>query len=81
MVDISDAVTILFYLFMGQQEPRCLEGCDVNGNQEIAIDDAIGLLRYLFSADSFAIPPPAPGSDCAPSQEGSCEISNCITQG
>ena len=81
VVDISDAVTILFYLFMGQQEPRCLEGCDVNGNREIAIDDAIGLLRYLFSADSFAIPAPAPGGDCAPSEEGSCEISNCITQG
>ncbi|MFP6737506.1 MAG: lamin tail domain-containing protein [Planctomycetota bacterium] len=80
-VDISDAVTILFYLFMGEREPRCLEGCDVNGNREVSIDDAIALLRYLFSVDSFAIPAPAPGGDCAPSEEGSCEISNCITQG
>ena len=80
-VDISDAVTILFYLFLGEQEPRCLQGCDINGNEQVSIDDAIGLLRYLFSVDGFAIPAPAPGGDCAPSQEGSCELSNCVTQG
>ena len=80
-VDISDAVTILFYLFLGESEPRCLQGCDVNANAQVSIDDAIGLLRYLFSADGFPIPAPAPGSDCAPSEEGSCEVSNCVTQG
>ena len=80
-VDISDAVTILFYLFLGEQEPRCLQGCDINGNEQVSIDDAIGLLRYLFSVDGFVIPAPAPGGDCAPSQEGSCELSNCVTQG
>jgi len=80
-VDISDAVTILFYLFLGESEPRCLQGCDVNANAQVSIDDAIGLLRYLFSADGFPIPAPAPGSDCAPSEEGACEISNCVTQG
>ena len=78
---ISDAVTILFYLFLGESEPRCLQGCDVNANAQVSIDDAIGLLRYLFSADGFPIPAPAPGSDCAPSEEGSCEVSNCVTQG
>ena len=53
----------------------------MNANAQVSIDDAIGLLRYLFSADGFPIPAPAPGSDCAPSEEGSCEVSNCVTQG
>ncbi len=76
VVDISDALTILFYLFAGGGPPPCLDGCDVNGNLTVAIDDAIALLNYLFAPGGFNIPSPTP-SECVPAGEGSCARSNC----
>lgn len=76
VVDISDALTILFFLFAGRAEPPCLDGCDVTGNEAVALDDAIALLNYLFRASGFAIPSPTP-SECLPAREGFCALSNC----
>ncbi len=76
-VDITDALAILLYLFAEREEPRCIDGCDVNGNEGVAIDDALALLQYLFTSQGFVIPAPDPG-DCAPAREGFCQQSNCV---
>jgi hypothetical protein len=54
--DVSDAVTILLYLFAGLDAPDCLKAADVNDNGSVGIDDAIRLLHWLFRAG----PSPAP---------------------
>ncbi len=76
LVDISDAVAILLYLFMGGPEPLCWDGCDVNGDEGVALDDAIVLLQYLFAGRELTVPP-IPG-ECLPAREGFCEVTNCV---
>ena len=76
-VNLSDALTLLNYLFRGGAEPGCLQGCDTSGNDNLGIEDAIGLLTHLFIAGGFDIPSPGP-EGCAPAQEGFCEETNCL---
>jgi hypothetical protein len=47
-VDISDAIFILGYLFLGSAKPQCLEACDVNNDAAIDISDGIALPGCLF---------------------------------
>ena len=63
-VDLSDAVTILRYLFLGEGEITCIDSADVNDNGEVGGDgvtDAIHLLAYLFLGGAA---PPEPLGDC-----------------
>ena len=48
VVDISDSIYSLGYLFAGGETPGCLEACNVNG-KEYDISDPIYVLGYLFS--------------------------------
>ena len=54
--DISDAVTVLRYLFASAPAPSCMDGADINDSGGIDIADAVTLLGYLFSS----LPPPPP---------------------
>jgi hypothetical protein len=61
-VDISDAVAILGYLFLGSPSGfDCLEAADIDGDEEVNISDPIGLLGFLFLGD---MAPAAPHPDC-----------------
>lgn len=62
-VDISDATSILMYLFAGTVNPECLEACDTNNDAVIDISDAVALLGYLFLGYA---PPAAPGPSTSP---------------
>ncbi len=75
-VDVSDALAILLYLFAGNVQPACLDGCDVNGDLAVGVADAVALIQYLFATNGFPVPPPGP-SQCQPAREGFCEVSNC----
>ncbi|MEM7235024.1 MAG: hypothetical protein AAF517_22795, partial [Planctomycetota bacterium] len=79
VVDLSDALRLLLFLFRGAGGLTCEDGCDVNGNGQLSLDDAIALLNYLFRPGGFAIPSPAP-DECVPAAEGGCEQSNCLIQ-
>ena len=46
--DLSDAVMILNYLFLGSSEPPCLAAADVDDDGQLNLTDAIGLLNFLF---------------------------------
>ena len=47
-VDISDAIALFGYLFLGQARPACPMGLDFNGDTNLDISDGIGTLGYLF---------------------------------
>jgi hypothetical protein len=47
-LDLSDAVFILGFLFLGATEPTCREALDANDDGGIDIADAISLLGHLF---------------------------------
>jgi hypothetical protein len=83
--DLSDAITIFAYLFLGAAEPGCLEAVDVNNDGAPDISDGISLLGYLFlgqAAPTAPGPPPGPcGRDPdevgGPGDLGCLRYSNC----
>ena len=71
--DITDAVGIFQFLFLGAATPACLDACDTNDTGDLDISDGIHTLISLFLGES---PPPAPypeaGSDPTPDRLGPC---------
>ncbi|MBI4585969.1 MAG: hypothetical protein HY717_18315 [Planctomycetes bacterium] len=60
--DISDAVHLLTFTFLGGEAPCCPEAADVNDDGNIAdTTDAIVLLSHLFLGET---PPPPPFPGC-----------------
>ena len=72
-VDISDAVMILGFLFLGGVTPGCLAAADADDSGTIEITDAVFLLGALFLGNN-AIPAPYPdcGTDPTASSEPGC---------
>jgi hypothetical protein len=68
-VDLSDAVGILGYLFLGEAEPPCLDALDVDDNGGVELTDAIALLGYLYLG---GVAPAAPFESCGedPASDG-----------
>ncbi len=61
--DISDAVTILGFLFLGDVI-ECADGGDVNDDGKLELTDAVALLDFLFRSGAAPRPPhPEPGRD------------------
>jgi len=58
--DVSDAVCMLGYLFLGEPASLCEDGADANDDGLLNITDPIYFLRYLFLAADNAPPPPFP---------------------
>ncbi len=64
---MSDAITILFYLFLDKSVTTPLDALDINDSSDIDISDTISLLKYLFLGSLPPAPPfPAPGYDPTP---------------
>lgn len=58
IVDLTDAVRILRYLFLpGVQELACEKAADVDDNGNLEVTDSVYLLSHLFRGEA---PPPAP---------------------
>jgi hypothetical protein len=60
VVNITDAIFVLSYLFQGGGEPPCLDAADADDEFGINISDGIFILNYLFTGGAT---PPAPGPD------------------
>jgi hypothetical protein len=56
VIDISDLVYLVDYMFNGGPEPWCLPEVDVNADDQVDISDLVYLVDYMFSGG----PPPAP---------------------
>jgi hypothetical protein len=63
-VDVSDAITILRYRFLGTAEPPCMDAADANDDSAVDVSDAVFVLAFLFQGQRSP-PPPAsrPGLD------------------
>jgi hypothetical protein len=72
VVDISDAVFDLMWLFFGGRAPGCLDAADANVDRGHDLTDAVFTLDFLFQGGPA---PPAPGpSDCGvPPEPLGCE--------
>jgi len=65
VLDLTDAVGILGFLFLGQQAPGCLDAADVDDNGAVELTDAVSILGFLFTGGVAPRPPGAPGDgDC-----------------
>ncbi len=63
-VDISDAIGILNWLFLGTGVMACLDAADTNDSGSVDITDPIGVLDFVFLG---GVPPAAPGDEvCGP---------------
>ena len=58
VVDLSDAVFTLNYLFLGGSQPSCLDSSDTDDDGVVNIADGIGVLQFLFLGGE---PPSSPG--------------------
>jgi len=56
-LDLSDAISILRFLFLGADQPSCQAAADSNGDGNIDLTDAIYSLNFLFLAGE-ALPAP-----------------------
>ena len=75
--DVSDAIAVLGYLFLGGGVLACEDTADADDNGEIEITDAIFLLGALFLGNGVV---PAPFPDCGPDPQLDgldCKETNC----
>jgi len=56
-VNLSDAVFLFNYLFLGGDLPGCTRACDANGSGDLNLTDGIYLLDHLFRGGP-PLPPP-----------------------
>ena len=72
--NLSDAVFLLGYLFLGDRAPACADAADSNDDSAMDIADAITILNFLF-VGGVAIPPPTGACGPDPSEDGlSCSV-------
>jgi hypothetical protein len=62
-LQLTDAVRILGFLFLGQTSPTCLDAADTDDNGQLQLTDAVRILGFLFLGQ---IPPEPPGPTTQP---------------
>ena len=73
-VNITDAVSVLSYLFSGGVEPACEDAGDGNDDGRLDISDALAILGYLFLGSAA---PPAPGPEVCGEDPTEDELTRC----
>ena len=64
VLDVSDPIVILNFLFLGGASPDCVDAIDVDDNGYVNISDSIWTLNFLFLGGPSPAPPfPEPGVD------------------
>lgn len=76
--NLTDAVMILGYLFLGEGDPSCLEAADIDDDGEVNLTDAVGLLVHLFSGGPPPARPGPPGYPCGYDPPGSPDL-GCLS--
>ncbi len=59
-VDLTDAITVLNFLFLGGPQPDCMDGADADDTGVLDLTDAVYSLNFQFLAGPR---PPDPGPD------------------
>jgi hypothetical protein len=78
-VDLSDAVFVLYWLYLGGSALTCEDAADANDDGKIDLTDAVHILNWLFQNGD---PPPTPGPmDCGADTTPSLDITApCLYQ-
>src|SRR5262249_33152704 len=72
-VDVSDAVFIFSYLFLGGDAPWCLAPADADDSGLLDLTDAVVILNDLFlGSPHISQPYPRAGLDPTPDPSGGC---------
>ena len=67
IIEITDPVFALNFLFLGDEEPPCLAAADANDDGVLEITDAVRVLTFLFGGGPPpSFPHPDPGQDPTP---------------
>ena len=61
VVNLTDAVFSLEWLFRGGRQPDCLDASDSNASRDVDIADPVHILNFLFTGGPA---PPAPFPEC-----------------
>jgi uncharacterized repeat protein (TIGR03803 family) len=80
IVDISDAVCVLNWLFLDGNRPGCIAATNTNGDAVVNITDASYLLNSLFLGGPAPVAPfPGCGPGTLPADDETCETrpKNC----
>jgi hypothetical protein len=62
--DLSDAIAIFGFLFLGDDAPTCQESADSNHDGKVDISDGIHVLSWLFAGGPPPAPPGPPPAPC-----------------
>lgn len=68
-VDLSDAISLLTYLFRDAPDPSCLDAADANHDKAIDLSDAITVLMHLFG-DTGNLSDPFEACGLNPGEDG-----------
>lgn len=70
VVDLSDAVCTLNWLFLGTEPPGCVAAANANGDAAVDISDPVALLSHLFlGGPAPVLPYPTCGRGTLPADE------------
>ncbi|MBI4603816.1 MAG: hypothetical protein HY721_17815 [Planctomycetes bacterium] len=70
-LQLTDAIRVLTFLFLGGDAPSCLEAADADDNGVLQLTDAVRVLSYLFTGGDPPPPPGPPPSPCGADPVGS----------
>ena len=76
VIELTDAVFSLRFLFLGDAEPLCLDAGDSNDDSRVDVADPVFVLNWLFSGGS---PPPAPGPETCGDDPSADALPPCLT--
>lgn len=76
-LQLTDAVRILGFLFLGQAAPTCIDAADADDNGQLQLTDAVRVLGYLFLGQAPPSPPGPPGDNACgedPTADGALDL-------
>jgi hypothetical protein len=68
-LQLTDAIRILDFLFLGRTPPTCMDAADADGNNQLQLTDAIRILGYLFLGAKAPESPGPPPNACGPDND------------
>lgn len=78
-LDLTDAIRILGFLFLGQGELPCLEAADSDDNGSVELTDAVRILNFLFQGGPPPVTPGPPPEPCGADPVGSPVDLGCVS--
>ena len=76
ILNLTDAIFNLNYLFIGGAEPTCRDSADADNNGNLQLTDGVFILMFLFNGGA---PPPDPGVECGVDPADPADAMACDT--